>query len=108
MWFAYFFRSQLDLAQILAHLNEVGPWTWHERDNDDWGPYIMATRVSPTAERSNAKILYEHDGYAVNIHYHGRDPRAPTDFESLRKTVLEQILPSLGARDIAETEDYER
>ena len=107
MWCAYSFRADLSLEQLLARLNEIGPWAWHERDNDSWGPYLHAG-LNSEARRANIKVLHHEKGYAVVVHYHWDDPRAPAAYEATRKTLFEHILPSLGARDIAETEDYER
>lgn len=100
------FRSDLTLDQIRARLNELGPWKWIERDNDNWGPYTSAV-FNRAAARAIVKILHEGEGYAVIVHYSWDDPRAPDDFEAARRILFENLLPAIGARDLAETEDYD-
>lgn len=91
---------------MFARLNEVGPWRWLERDNDRWADYLSAVfnRAAPCAI---VKIIYDEGLYAVNVNFSSDDPDAEAEFEAMRHTLFELLLPAIGARDLAETDDYE-
>ena len=115
--FARSFMSDIGIEQMRSILNGSGPWSWIDRDNDQWGPYISAG-VLTRPQRGIVKIYF--DDNPENIHWHdvkpsdGRfivavnlasdDPDAETIFADIERTVLERVLPSVGAREIKETE----
>lgn len=105
--FANSFRSDLLLEQVLERLNDVGPWKWIERDNDDWGPYIYAV-FNRDADRAILKILQAEGGYVINVFYRSSEPGAQAEFETMRETLFQHLLPAIGARELAVTEIYER
>ncbi len=99
---AYAFRTDLTLPQIYARLQQVGPWEWYERDNDRWDNYLSA---SPTEEPVDVgvKIFVEDRGlYVADIlfRYREEDAEARAEYDAVRKTLLERLLPALGARDV--------
>lgn len=106
---AYHFRSELTLEQMLARLGEHGLWTWQERENDAWGPYISAAPV-PDARHAQVKILIDPDDgniYAVNVRFESDEPAAETQFAELRETLFSRVLPAIDACELAETDSYE-
>jgi hypothetical protein len=104
--YAYAFRSDLQLPEVLARLNEVGPWSWIERDNDRWGEYISALAL-PDPHRGTVKIIVEPDHYVVNVLLTSQDPDAEALFESVRETLFDRLLPAIGATGLARTDTYE-
>jgi hypothetical protein len=106
---AYHFRSELTLGQMLARLGEGGPWTWQERENDAWGPYISAAPL-PDARHARIKILIDPDDgsiFAVNVRFESDAPSAATQFEELRTTLFSRVLPAIDAREVTQTDSYE-
>jgi hypothetical protein len=107
--FAYTFRSDLMLEEIFSRLNEVGPWKWTERDNDRWADYMSAVPVREP-HRSAVKILIDPDSpdlYAVNVLFKSDHPDAQAQFDAMRITLFERLLPAIGARDLTRTDTYE-
>jgi hypothetical protein len=104
--YAYSFRSDLPLPDMLARLRELGPWRWIERDNDRWGEYISA-RALPDQPRSTVKIIQEPDQYVVNVVLESEQPDAQALFDSVREILFDRLLPALGANGLAPTETYE-
>jgi hypothetical protein len=109
--FAYSFKTNLSLQQMHARLNEVGPWRWIERENDNWGDYIVA-RVLPDPDYGVVKIFYnpedaELGNNVVNVSLESDQSDAKTRFASAREILFTRVLPSVGAREMVETGDYE-
>jgi hypothetical protein len=99
---AYKFIVDLKLLELLDRLNQIGPWHWMERDSEYYD-YISCLGC-PTGAR--LKIFREKDGYVLNLRYKNDVPDAPTVWDGLQRQFLDQILPSLGARDVQLTEGY--
>lgn len=104
--YAYAFRSELALPDMLARLRELGPWRWIERDNDRWGEYISA-RALQEPNGGTVKILAEPDHYVVNVVLESEQSDAQALFESVREILFDRVLPALGAAGLARTETYE-
>ncbi len=104
--FAYAFRSPLALSQLLAKWNEVGPWTWTERDSDRFGEYI-STRVLDLPQRGMLKVFVEPDRYAINVMLQSEEPDAEEKFGAIRDTIFNRLLPAAEASAITRTETYE-
>jgi hypothetical protein len=105
--YAYSFRSDLPLAGIFSRLTEQGTWRWLERDNDNWGEYL-SSRVLHDPDHGMVKIFAEGDGaYVVNVSLESSQPDAQARYDAVRKTLLEKILPALGARDVADADTRE-
>jgi hypothetical protein len=104
--YAYAFKTELALAEILQRLNDVGPWRWIERDNDRWGAYISAR---PLAEPYHglAKIFVEPDHHAISVTLRSDAADPQPAFAGVRKVILEVLLPALAAREVVETQDYD-
>lgn len=104
--YAYSFRSDLKLPDMLARLRELGPWRWIERDNDRWGEYISA-RALPDPNGGTVKIIEEPDHYVVNVVLESEQPDAQALFDSVREILFDRLLPALGATGLARTDTYE-
>jgi len=98
--FAYTFECPLGLAQMFAALNAAGPWTWFERDNDRLGDYISGAALR-APHRGIAKIYVEHGEWVVSVLLKSADQAAIANAE---RELFERVLPSIGARILAETE----
>jgi hypothetical protein len=92
---AYTFRSALSLTEIIATLRAKTPWEWLERDSEFWGDYTSA-QVSPDLI---FKIFVEDDRYLAELKF--EDESLIPHWEALAAPWLRQVLPHLGATDIA-------
>lgn len=104
--YAYSFQSDQSLNQIFTHFNKIGPWKWVMRDNDSWGEYI-SSGVLPTPHYGILKLIVEPDHYAINVMLKSEHPDARTLFDQVRGTLFDKLLPSIGARDLTEVQDYD-
>lgn len=105
--YAYSFQSDSSLVGILNLFNEIGPWRWINRYNDRWGDYI-SSRVLPLPEHEcMVKIFVEPDHYAVNVLLRSEHTNARQLFDQVRETLFDKLLPAIGARDLAEVQDYD-
>lgn len=104
--YAYAFTSTLSLSEIRAKLNDIGPWSWIERDNDRFGEYI-STRAMPDPDPGFIKIFVEPDHYAVNVVLKSERVDAPEEFAIVRNTLMQKLLPAIDARNIRDTGTYE-
>ena len=105
--YAYSFQSDLPLAEIFERFKKIGPWRWIERDNDRWGEYI-SSRVLPLPEHDcMVKLIVEPDRYAINVCLDSEHPDARKLFDQVRVTLFYKLLPAIGARDLAEVQDYD-
>jgi hypothetical protein len=117
--YAYSFRSRLDLAEMMRRLNELGPWTWQQRDRDSWGDYLLAV-TSESPYGGNAKIICEPnenriarlfgERFVLNIKLssdEGESDGARRHFARVRDTLLCRQLPIIGARLVWATEYLE-
>lgn len=106
------FDSDLGLMQMLALLNELGPWKWTERDSDRWGEYI-SSGVLRQPQRGIAKILIDRGNQASDAHFviqvvlESDQPDANAVFDDIERTILDRILPALKATDVIATETLE-
>jgi len=101
--FAYSFKSELSLQQLLARLNEVGPWRWVEWYNENWGDYVRTSGLNAGI----IKIYVEPDRYVAETKFESDAPDAAAALEALRTTLFERVLPAINARDLTPTETYD-
>ena len=101
--FAYTFDSPLGLKQMLAKLNEAGPWTWYERDSDQLGEYISGAALR-SPHRGIAKIYVENGEWTVSVLLQSAEPDARSAIENAERELFDRVLPSIGAHNLAETE----
>ncbi len=101
---AYSFRSPLSLEEMMAKLNELGPWTWDTRDNDRFGEYIWAGVLRDGGDFGRVKIFVEPDQYAVDIVI---ESATHEKLDAVYDTLFAHLLPGIGATDLADTEHYE-
>ncbi len=106
---AYEFKSDLSLGEIFSKLQQVGPWEWSQRDNDRWDEYISA---SPTEEPIDigVKIFVEDRGlYVADIlfRYRQEDQAARAQYEGVKRTLFERLLPAIGARELTKADPRE-
>ena len=101
--FALAFKSDLSLAQMFDRLNAAGPWQWIQRDSERFGDYL-STRDLPGY--SVVKIIEESDHFVANTRFESEEPNADAELTALRETLVGRVLPSIGARDVTETDTY--
>ncbi|MFT3694977.1 MAG: hypothetical protein QM831_17640 [Kofleriaceae bacterium] len=77
------------------------PWRWIDRVNDAWGDYVSACPFEGGYERAIVKILFD-DGYVVTVRCRDLD-----DESEIRITLLDVVLPAVGATSIEPTDSYD-
>ncbi len=102
---AFKFTSELTIAEMYKRLTELGPWRWHERDNDRWADYISASPMPDT----QIKILIDPDdgSFALNLKFVSEAADARQQFDNLRRDLLTRVLPAIDASGPTRTETYE-
>jgi hypothetical protein len=102
---AFKFTSGLTLEEMYKRLTGLGPWHWHERDNDRWGFYISASPMPDT----QIKILIDPDdgSFALNLVFVSEAPEARQQCDNLCRELLTRVLPAIDAIDPTRTETYE-
>lgn len=105
---AYAFDCDLPLLAILERWNEIGPWQWKEWWKDAWGTYLIATGVVPGA-RGNLKVLWddEIERLILNVKLDSEERDAQEQFNSVRQTLLEKLLPAIDAANLTPVDTYE-
>ena len=86
------------MRELLPRLNEVGPYAWVECDGERWGDYVATTVLAP----SWARIVEWEDGpgYLLDVHFKSDSPDAEAELRALEKTLLDHVLPGIGARRV--------
>lgn len=98
---AYAFQSDLTLAAMLKALTGGGSWQWRGRESAWYGEYISASADSGLAL---IRVFEEEDRFVIDLHYKKDGPQARQGWDRLRETVVRDVLPTLAAREIEETE----
>jgi hypothetical protein len=104
--FAYSFASPRSLADVQSEFNELGPWNWIERDNDNYGEYI-SSRVLETPHYGMIKVFTDGGQFAINVRLESDEPDALAQFASIKEAVFKRLLPAIDAAEIAPAETYE-
>jgi hypothetical protein len=105
--FAYKFESALGLEEMLARLNEAGPWPWYDRDSDSLGYYISGAALR-APHRGIVKIVVEYDQFVVNALLESSEPDAKAVIENAERELMDRVLPSIGARKLVGTDTFDR
>lgn len=105
---AHDFACDLGLEDMLAVLDEAGPWTWTQRENYIEGSYLNTRPVEGTLIKLN-----EHPqgfvsrpgkaGFSVLVRTTSEEPAFR---EELDRTLI-GLLSALGARDIVAIDPYD-
>lgn len=104
--YAYIFKSDLSLPQVLSRLQEISPWSWIDRENDRWGDYISAGAL-PDPDYGIVKIIEDEGRYVINVVLESERADGASSFAEVRDAIFKHLLPALGAREIATTDLYE-
>jgi len=99
---AYAFFSDLNLEQLKAKLEEVGPWTWAQRDSHYFGDYLSAR----AREDYSMLKIYENEevGYQIDILFEAEGAATEQEWEAFHHDVVDRLLRGINARKIQETE----
>src|SRR5215467_2656623 len=122
---AFAFNSDLSFREMIAAPVPMGPWKWHERDKA-W--YYNLASVHEKCRSGRIKLhLIESGPNEVGGQVYAGDAGDPRQFAvslsltpdgamdanyerewaSLQSALVEIVLPSLGARDVRETDDID-
>jgi hypothetical protein len=101
-YYAYSFTTSLAPADVFRRLRADGTWTWIDRDSDRWGDYVSAV----DAPGAIVKVIPGEpapDRWTANVAFECEDADADAQAEDLRETLVDRILPAIGARDVRES-----
>ena len=122
---AFAFNSGLSFQEMIARPISMGPWRWHERDKAWYYNLASAHEKSPSGRielhliESGSNEVGGHvfaggaanpRQFAVSLSLspdHGMDANYDWEWERLRSAFVEILLPSLGARDLRETDSID-
>jgi hypothetical protein len=122
---AFAFNSDLSFHEMIAPPIPMGPWKWHERDKAWYYNLASVYETSPSCKVElhliesgpNEVGGHVHAGgagdprqFAVSLSLmpdHEMDATYERDWASLKSDFIEILLPSLGARELRETDDIE-
>jgi hypothetical protein len=123
---AFSFNSALSFHELIAKPIPMGPWKWHERDKAWYNNLASVYDKSPAGKIKLHLIesgpndlpggyVYaagrgEARRYAVSLSLlpdHGLDSNIDREWTRMRTAFMEVFLPSLGARDLQETDAIE-
>lgn len=103
---AYAFKSPLSLREIKQRLVATTPWPWLDRDNDRYGDYLSALALP---EWGMLKVFEEDGTYVLDFKYRSdkADEDAQAEWRPVHDMLVDRVLPSLGAREVAPTEPFD-
>jgi hypothetical protein len=104
--YAYAFSTALAPADVFRKLRETATWMWVDRESDRWGDYVSSVGVPGAI----VKVFCGEpspDRCAANVRFESEADDAAVQDAAVRKTLLQKILPSIGATDVTEIEYLE-
>ena len=103
---AFSFQSDHDMRSLLEILNATGTHHWIARDNENYGDYISALAH---ADYGFYKVYYddESDEYCFTIRFTCERSTFDDEYAELERIALDEILPSIKARDIRERSTWD-
>lgn len=102
---AYRFACNRALDDVLATLNQSGPWSWEGSESHWYGDYLSCRPSSPVRIR-----VHETDPPVSDWHQYTAQLEIETDSDILRSAIDEVftgLLRTLEARDVPEIEPYD-
>ena len=109
--YGYSFDCELGFGQLLARLNEIGPWQWDERDSA-WFGNIASARTktirldlieSGPDEVGGQVIAGNGQQFAISVRK-GPTPPSEHEWAAVELAIRTELLPSVGARDVRPTD----
>lgn len=101
---AFEFKTRLSLGEMLEKLTAQGPWRWQIRDSETYDDYLATL---PDPSHTKTQIIPDGDRFVVNIHFNDEYKQPALSFDQIQHVVLNQLLPSIGATDVKETDNLE-
>lgn len=110
--FGLAFDSALSFSRIMERLNELGPWTWRERDSA-WYFNLASARTdsllldliesgpNDTGGRVDAGNGRQ---FAISVRCRRGHTHSPREWAALRDRIEREILPALEAERIEPTD----
>lgn len=92
----YRFRSPVPLPALAAVLSALGPWQWTLRDGEE-EVYLLCR---PDGGNTTVRIFGEAPDFVVETLYDPRRAETPVSFEELHDTLLDRLLPGIGATGV--------
>lgn len=92
----YRFRSPVPLSAMGSVLSAMGPWQWNLRDGEQ-ETYLLSR---PDGGGTTLRITGEAPDYELDTVYDPRRAEKPLSFEELHDTILDRVLPGIGATEV--------
>jgi hypothetical protein len=114
---AFAFDSDLRYEQVFERLNAAGPWSWRDRDSAWYGNYASAWTPTPGGGSLKVKLIESGANgiggtviagsgrrYAISATFESTAESAAPEWEAIRRTITDRVLPSLEASSVCPTE----
>ncbi len=111
--FGLSFNCSLSFGEILARLNEIGPWVWRERDSAWYGNLASARTetlrldlIESGANEVPGGTVDAGNGqqFAISVRPNGDRSPAAHEWSALVTRITDEILPALGALRVQPTD----
>ena len=111
--FGLSFDCALTFADILARLNQLGPWTWHERDSAWYGNLASARTETVSLDLIESGSNEIPGGsvdagngqpFAISVRAGRKHPPDACAWAAIEARIREVVLPALGASRVQPTD----
>lgn len=111
-YWAYDFACGRSLANMLAHFNQAGPWTWEARESAWYGDYLRTrptegVRVRlheyPQGGEAGTFVGRQKQGFSALLQIDGDSAASRAEIDE----VLKRLLAGIGATELTEIEPYD-
>lgn len=92
----YRFRCPVPLSVMGAVMTALGPWQWSLRDGEE-EIYLLSR---PDGGKTTVRIYGEAPDYLAETIHDPRRAETPLSFEELHDTLLDRLLPGIGATEV--------
>ena len=105
------FDCALSFGEIVARMNEIGPWQWEDRDSAWFGPIVKVRTKSLKLDLFESSVD-EQGGrveagngqqYCISVRK-GRVTPTEHEWAAVQLTIRTELLPTLGAIEIRDTD----
>ncbi len=99
--FAYTFRSELSLGDMLDRMNEQGPWHWRTGHHPVRGEYLSTTALLSGAMLKLFAEPEEPGYYFLKVSHPLSRPDVIDEIPRLRDVLIRRVLPAIRAVQLA-------
>lgn len=110
--YGFSFDCDLGFGEILARLNQIGPWQWEEADSAWYGNLARARTKTMRLDliESGANEIGGHvdagngQQFAISVRKGRSEPPTAHEWAAVELAIRTELLPAVGARDVKSTD----